>query len=385
MTLRHIRALRAIGGWHFRAALLVVGLLATGTRLWADDPDPAKDALVVETLLRLDHFDLDAKPKTKAAVLRFLRANPGSEQFFALVERFDIKDARDMLLDLAVAKPNETAGVKAAELLLKADDQNRIAQTLAGDDVPRAAALITALGNAGGKAVFERLAPLVIDPQKPLALRSAAVVALGKSKPGEAYLLELAKGKKLSPDVTFSVANVLLASPLPEVRSEAAQYLQLPATANAKPLPPLGELIKMRGDAARGKQLFAGKATCGKCHIVGGQGKEVGPNLSEIGSKLGKDALLVAILDPNAGISHNYETFLAVTDDGKTISGLLVSKTDDELVLKDAEAIVHTLKSTDVEEFRKLSTSLMPADLQKLLSAEELVDVVEYLSTLKKP
>ena len=107
----------------------------------AQEADPAKDALMVETLLRLDQFDLDAKPKTKAAVLRFLKANPGSAQFFQLIERFTIKDAGDMLLDLAVAKPGETAGVKAAELLLKADDQNRIAQTLAGDDNARAAAL----------------------------------------------------------------------------------------------------------------------------------------------------------------------------------------------------------------------------------------------------
>ena len=113
--------------------------------------------------------------------------------------------------------------------------------------------------------------------------------------------------------------------------------MQLPAAGDAKPLPPLSELVKMKGNAAHGKELFGDKATCGKCHIVGGQGRDVGPNLSEIGSKLSKDALLVAILDPNAGISHNYETFLAVTDDGKTISGLLVSKTDDELVIKDAE------------------------------------------------
>ena len=141
----------------------------------------------------------------------------------------------------------------------------------------------------------------------------------------------------------------------------------------------------MQGNPARGKELFNDKATCSKCHIVAGQGRDVGPNLSEIGSKLGKDALLVAILDPNAGISHNYETFLAMTDDGKTVSGLLVSKTDDELVLKDAGGIVHTLKMADVEEFKKLPTSLMPADLQKLMSAQDLIDVVEYLMTLKKP
>ena len=302
----------ALAFW--QTALLALGLFCVSSALPAQEADPAKDALTVETLLRLDHFDLDAKPKTKAAVLRFLKANPGSEQFFQLIERFDIKDAGEMLLDLAVAKPGETVGVKAAELLIKIDDKNRIAQTLAGEDTARAAALTAALGNVGGKAVLEWLMPLVTDNKRPLAVRSAAATALGKSKAGEAYLLELAKDKKLTADITFTVANVLLVSAQPEVRSEAAKYLQLPAASDAKSLPPLAELVKMQGNPAHGKELFADKATCSKCHIAGAKGRDVGPNLSEIGSKLGKDALLVAILDPNAGISHNYETYLAVTE-----------------------------------------------------------------------
>ncbi len=94
---------------------------------------------------------------------------------------------------------------------------------------------------------------------------------------------------------------------------------------------------------------------------------------------------MVSILDPNAGISHNYEAWLAVTNDGKTVTGLLVSKTDSEVVLKDAAGIVYTLKLADVDELKKLTTSLMPADLQKLLTPQDLVDVVDFLTTLKKP
>jgi putative membrane-bound dehydrogenase-like protein len=350
----------------------------------AQTTSAAENSVIVDLLLRLDGFNLDAQPRAKGAVLQFLKANPGSEPFFQLVERFQLKDFDDVLLELAVAKPAETSGVKAADLLIKLDDQNRIAQTLAGDDADRAAALVTALGNVGGNGVLERLTPLATDAARPLVVRSAAVKGLGKAKAGQTYLLELAKEKKLSADITFTVANVLLGSALPEVREEAAKYLQLPAGADAKPLPPLAELVKVRGNASHGKELFNDKATCAKCHIVAGQGRDVGPNLSEIGSKLSKDALLISILDPNAGISHNYETYLAVTDDGRTISGLLVSKTDDEVMLKDATAIVHTLKRSEIEDLKTLPTSLMPADLQKLLSGQDLIDVVEYLMTLKK-
>ena len=79
------------------------------------------------------------------------------------------------------------------------------------------------MGNVGGKAALERLMPLVTDATRPLAVRSAAATALGKSKAGEEYLLALAKDKKLSADITFTVANVLLASALPEVRSRSRQ------------------------------------------------------------------------------------------------------------------------------------------------------------------
>ncbi len=366
IDVRISRALQA--GWRICCgAAVALSVFVATSAVRAQGDDPAKDALIVETLLRLDSVDLDAKPKSKAAVLRYLRANPGSEQFFQLLERFTIPDADDVLLDLAVARPGETAGVKAAELLLKHDDRKRIAQAIAGDDSSRAAALIVALGNVGGKQAIDLLTPLVTDAVHPLAVRSAAAAAVGKSKSGEAYLLSLAKDKKLPADLNFTVANVLLASPLPDVRAAAAKYLQLPASAGATPLPPLGELLKMNGDVAHGKQLFETTATCSKCHTVGGQGKDVGPNLTEIGSKLSKDAFLVSILDPSAGISHNYETFVAVTDDGKVISGILVSKTDELVVLKDAEAIVHTLKTADLDELKKLPTSLMPADLQKLI------------------
>ncbi len=37
-----------------------------------------------------------------------------------------------------------------------------------------------------------------------------------------------------------------------------------------------------------------------------------------------------------------------------------------------------------IEELKKQTISLMPADLQKLMTAADLVDVVEYLVTLRK-
>ena len=118
---------------------------------------------------------------------------------------------------------------------------------------------------------------------------------------------------------------------------------------------------------------------------VAGSGKEVGPALTEIGSKLSKQALLESILFPSAGISHNYETYAVVLETGNVVTGLMVSKTDQEIVIKTQDAIVRKFALQEVDELHTVNASLMPADLQKEMSTQDLLDVVEYLMTLKTP
>ena len=110
----------------------------------------------------------------------------------------------------------------------------------------------------------------------------------------------------------------------------------------------------------------------------------MGPSLSEIGTKLSKEALFTSLLDPSAGVSHNYETYALVTLDGNIITGIKINETKDEVTLRTAEGIDKTVTQSNVDELIKTGVSLMPADLQRLLSVQELVDIVAYLSALKK-
>jgi putative heme-binding domain-containing protein len=149
------------------------------------------------------------------------------------------------------------------------------------------------------------------------------------------------------------------------------------------PLPPLAELLQQAGDASRGQAVFVGAGTCAKCHVVGSEGKNVGPNLSGIGAKLSRQALYESILMPSAAISHNYETYTAVLDDGRSVTGLLVSQTPEQVVLKPADGVDATLAAKEIEELVKQPISLMPADLATTLSAQDLADVVAWLETLR--
>jgi putative heme-binding domain-containing protein len=117
---------------------------------------------------------------------------------------------------------------------------------------------------------------------------------------------------------------------------------------------------------------------------VDGMGREIGPNLTEIGSKLSREAMFESVLYPSAGISHNFELWTVVKTDGTTLNGLLVSNTDAEVSIKGDDALVRAIPKSDVEELVKQKISLMPADLQKTMTTQELADVVDYMQTLKK-
>lgn len=367
----------------FFAAIAPLAALAQAQ----DEVSPAqraRDALLVKTLQRLPGVDLSQKPEAKAALLRHLATIAGSDEYLVLVDKFQLRETKDELLRLAGEQSDSTLGVKAAGLLVKFGERELLARAIADPDPARGAKLVAAIGLLADAQTNDLLTPLVQSADQPLAIRAAAVAAIGRNAPGQKWLLETVEQKKLAADLSFAAANVLLASADDAIRSAASKHLSLPAGAGGEPLPPIAELVKRSGDARRGRELFATTGTCAKCHKVRGEGKDVGPDLSEIGTKLSPEALYLSILDPSAGVSFDYETWLVRTLDGTVLSGIIVSQTDDAVTLKTAEAIVHQIARDDIEQMKKSPQSIMPADLQKQLKAQDLVDIVAYLATLKK-
>src|SRR5262249_42247821 len=123
---------------------------------------------------------------------------------------------------------------------------------------------------------------------------------------------------------------------------------------------------------------------CIRCHQINGEGVDFGPNLSEIGTKLGKDAIYESILDPSAGISFGYEAWQIELQNGDEVFGLIASETADEVAVKIQTRVVNPYKKSDVIKREKQKLSIMPAGLQQTMSTQDLVDLVEYLSSLKK-
>ena len=120
------------------------------------------------------------------------------------------------------------------------------------------------------------------------------------------------------------------------------------------------------------------------CHQVKDMGTDFGPNLSEIGNKLSKEAQYISILHPDAGISFGFEGYKITMKDGSILGGIIESKTETDIELKMPNGNTMSIKTSDVSSLEQLENSMMPAGLENSVSTQELVDLVEYLSLLKK-
>ena len=66
------------------------------------------------------------------------------------------------------------------------------------------------------------------------------------------------------------------------------------------------------------------------------------------------------------------------------MSGVISSKTETDLQMKFPGGVVQSYKMADVVSMKKMDSSMMPAGLQDNMSTQELVDLVDYLASLKK-
>lgn len=365
-----------------RTTLCLLLLAATAI---AQPIDPDKLNTMIEALTRLGPEAVNANPRLKEALGKVLAATRGTPQFVRLVEQFKVADQNAALVEVAAKLPADEAGVTALRLVLASGDTAALTAALTGTNTTSSTKLVEALGNTSAKQLPALLLPLVTDSKRDVMLRKQAVRALARTQDGASGLLALAREDKLPADLKFTATTELNAVRWPELKAEAAKLLPPPPGQGDKALPPVAELLAMKGDARRGAEVFSRETVgCAKCHVVNGQGVDFGPALSEIGTKLPKDALLESILDPSAGISFGFEAWTIESKSGEELFGLIVSETGDELSVKTVGGAVTKLKKSDVAKRQQSKLSAMPTGLQQAMTTQELADLLEYLTTLKK-
>ena len=122
---------------------------------------------------------------------------------------------------------------------------------------------------------------------------------------------------------------------------------------------------------------------CATCHKLGNEGHEVGPDLhGALGNKT-KDALIIDILDPNREVDPRYAVYQAITTAGRTVTGILAVETPASITLRRADRAEDTILRSQLDSLAASSVSLMPEELEKQLSKQQLADVIAYLLAQK--
>jgi putative heme-binding domain-containing protein len=143
-------------------------------------------------------------------------------------------------------------------------------------------------------------------------------------------------------------------------------------------------LLALNGDPRRGENLFWSQPVqCGRCHRIGNRGTPVGPDLSTIGKLRSREDLLLSLLEPSRRIEPKYATYVVARTDGISLTGLLVSRDENRVVLRDSDSKEIVLAARDIEELRPSRASLMPDGQLANLTAQEAADLLQYLASLK--
>jgi putative membrane-bound dehydrogenase-like protein len=257
-------------------------------------------------------------------------------------------------------------------------------------DPSLALAAVLSLGQQNTKKAQDTLESLAGNTQKyTMAQRQAAVAGLAKSRQGTIWLLEAYGKDKLAQDLKGDLTRLLHNSPFPDLRNKALQLLPAPGKLDPKNLPSIAALLAKQGNAKKGKVLLLAsmnnQTQCLKCHTIRGIGGEVGPDLSVIGKKASRENLLESILYPSRAIADQYVTWIVESKQGVVVTGLLIEDSPKQLVVRDANGQDHMFKQSSVASKTKSPTSIMPDNLILYMTETELIDMVDYLYTLKSP
>jgi putative membrane-bound dehydrogenase-like protein len=294
----------------------------------------------------------------------------------------------------------------------------RRAAAIAADpkrDVPERATALRRLGYGPFDVAADALAA-ALGPQNPPELQAAAVRALAAQDHPRVAELLLAHWDSYGPTVRREAVEALCARParlaklldaveaksVAPAQLEAARRAQLLRHSNAtlrkraqallanvgspdrrKVVEEYRSILDLPTDTARGKAVF--QKNCITCHKLGDEGHDVGPDLRAVLGTKTPEALLVDILDPNREVDPRYVNYQVMTTGGRVITGLLAVETPASVTLRRADQAEDTILRSQIESMQATTQSLMPEELEKHLSKQDLADLIAYLRSQAAP
>lgn len=345
---------------------------------WPKEKKPRMSKSLDQDLRKL----MDTLPKSSGGLLVKLARGWGSKQF----EEY-AREVSDSLLeqvddDSLSMNQRRTAARQLVEFRSQdADVVTELLERITPQTEPVVAmGIVQAIGasqsSLAGQAMIERL-----DSLTPQTRTAAIGVLLTRPDSTQALLKAIDGGGILLSELTLDQKQALMAHPSEEVKKLARVLLNrggaLPNADRQAVLKSMMITTTQSGDVAAGKAIF--KKNCANCHIHGGEGQRVGPDLTGMAVHP-KAELLTHILDPSRDVEGNFRVYSVLTADGVLINGLLASESKTAIELFDADGKKKVVLREDIDQLRASSKSLMPEGFEKQIPAKEMADLLEFLT-----
>jgi len=256
-----------------------------------------------------------------------------------------------------------------------------------------------------------RLLEALIEPQQPLEVQAAAIRTLTTmaSAQSTSALLRRERWNAYSQAVRDVALSVLaantnsLASLLTAVESGDVPAWTIPAERRTQLMNHRNEAIRSRaqklfkdlipgdrmkafldaksvlslkGDGGNGHLVF--QKNCISCHTFAGEGKRVGPDLTGVRNQP-PDVLLSHIIVPEQEIVPVYTSYHVETKSGELFTGLLAAEMPSSITLRMAHGIEQEIPRKDIAMMTTSRLSLMPQELEKTMTKQELADLLAFL------
>ncbi|MFN5805335.1 MAG: dehydrogenase, partial [Opitutia bacterium] len=263
-------------------------------------------------------------------------------------------DAPALLLSIATADPSVPLR-KASLISLMAYDDPAIG--------PKAVAMLSA-------------------PKLDVEVRTAVLALLASRAPWSADLLRAVESGSVAASVVpADIVDRMRGHASDDVKALVARMYPAPAPAASADWNAKIADVEKRLKAGTGNP-YAGEATfmerCASCHRLFFKGGRIGPDLTAY-QRDNLGTMLISIVNPNAEIREGFQYFSVQTADGRSLSGFLVERDSQILVLRGLEGEDITLRQADVKALVPVGRSLMPEGLLEGLSDQQLRDLFAYL------
>ena len=134
------------------------------------------------------------------------------------------------------------------------------------------------------------------------------------------------------------------------------------------------------GNAQRGRVVY--EQTCARCHVLFGEGNDVGPDLTGSGRK-DIDYVLTNLVDPNATIDAAFRLTTVLTNDGQLFNGFLIHQDDTSVDMRTQETRIR-LGMDDVLDISTSNQSMMPEGMLASFTDEQVRDLLVYLASTEQ-